>query len=286
MNTEQLLQHFERISEAPGAITSLRRFILDLAVRGKMVPQDPSDEPAAELLKQIAAEKAWLVKTGEIRKPKSLAPISQLPFDPPPGWIWLPLGETGLIQSGNSINAESRSRLEKTELGYPFIATKDVGYGPDPIIYDNGLKVPLGDLSFKHARAESILICAEGGSAGRKIGMTDRDICFGNKLIANEPWSAVVPRLVMYVYMSGFFYEQFVKQMTGVIGGISIQKFLRLPFPLPPLEEQHRIVGKVDELMSLCDQLEAQIIVSEQDSRRFLEAVLNEALSPALAEAT
>ena len=264
MNAEQLLQHFERISEAPDAIPLLRRFILDLAVRGMLVEQDSSDEPASELLTQIAAEKAWLVKTGKIRKPKSLVPIHQQPFDPPPGWLWLPLGETGTIQSGNSINAETRNRLEKTEVGYPFIATKDVGYGRDIIVYDNGLKVRFEDQSFKHARAESILICAEGGSAGRKIGISDRDICFGNKLIANAPWSAIAPRLVMYVYMSGFFYEQFVRQMTGVIGGISIQKFLQLPFPLPPLDEQHRIVEKVDELMSLCDQLEAAKAEQEQ----------------------
>lgn len=286
MNAEQLLQHFERISEAPEVIPRLRRFILDLAVRGKLVEQDPSDEPAAELLKQIAAEKAWLVKTGEIRKPKPLAPIQQQPFAPPTGWLWLPLGETGTIQSGNSINAETRNRLEKTESGYPFIATKDVGHGLDPIIYDNGLKVPLEDQAFKHARAESILICAEGGSAGRKIGITDRDICFGNKLLANAPWSAVVPRLVMYVYMSGFFYEQFVRQMTGVIGGISIQKFLHLPFPLPPLAEQQRIVAKVDELMSLCDQLEAAKAEREQCRDSLVAASLQGLNQPAEEEET
>ena len=68
MNAERLLAHYERIADAPDAIPRLRRFILDLAVRGKLVPQDPNDEPASELLKRIAAEKARLVKAGEIRK--------------------------------------------------------------------------------------------------------------------------------------------------------------------------------------------------------------------------
>ena len=71
MNAERLLAHFERIADAPDAIARLRRFILDLAVRGKLVPQDPNDEPASELLKRIATEKARLVKAGNIRKPNS-----------------------------------------------------------------------------------------------------------------------------------------------------------------------------------------------------------------------
>ncbi len=72
MNAERLLAHYEQIADAPDAIARLRRFVLDLAVRGKLVPQDPNDEPASELLKRIAAEKARLVKAGEIRKPKAL----------------------------------------------------------------------------------------------------------------------------------------------------------------------------------------------------------------------
>ena len=85
MNAERLLAHYERIADAPDAIARLRRFILDLAVRGKLVPQDPNDEPASELLKRIAAEKARLVKAGEIRKPKPLRSTIEMrpPFDLP-----------------------------------------------------------------------------------------------------------------------------------------------------------------------------------------------------------
>ena len=73
MNPQRLLQHFDRIAEAPDAVARLRRFILDLAVRGKLVEQDPGDEPAAELLKRIQAEKARLVKAGAFRKPRDLS---------------------------------------------------------------------------------------------------------------------------------------------------------------------------------------------------------------------
>jgi len=257
MNAERLLRDYERISDAPDAIVRLRRFILDLAVRGKLVPQDPNDEPASELLKLIAKERAERIGRGEIRPGKLSAGPVDFSFELPSGWVWLRLGETGNIFSGNSINEPTREQLARTQEGRPFIATKDVGYGLDRIDYENGLLVEFSDKRFKVARTNSVLICAEGGSAGKKIGLADREICFGNKLLANETWSVVASKFVLYAYMSEFFYEQFSGKMKGVIGGISIANFLELPFCLPPHAEQHRIVAKVDELMGLCDRLEA-----------------------------
>lgn len=256
MNAERLLQHYEQIADAPGAIARLRRFILDLAVRGKLVPQDANDEPASELLKRIAKERAERISRGEMRRGKLSADPIDFPFEPPTGWVWLRLAETGNIGSGNSINEPTREQLARVQEGRPFIATKDVGYGLDRIDYENGLLVEFSDERFKIARTNSVLICAEGGSAGKKIGLADREICFGNKLLANETWSVVAPKFVLFVYMSEFFYQQFSSKMKGVIGGISIANFLELAFPLPPLAEQHRIVAKVDELMGLCDRLE------------------------------
>ena len=91
MNAQRLLQHFERIAEAPDAVPRLRRFILDLAVRGKLVEQDPKDEPAAELLRRIRAEKERLVKDGKISKEKLLPLVNEdeTPFDAPAGWEWV-----------------------------------------------------------------------------------------------------------------------------------------------------------------------------------------------------
>jgi hypothetical protein len=88
MNAERLLAHYERVADAPDAIARLRRFILDLAVRGKLVPQDPQDEPASELLKRIAKEKARLVKAGEVRRDQPLPMVDQgyFPMNAPIGW--------------------------------------------------------------------------------------------------------------------------------------------------------------------------------------------------------
>jgi len=239
-------------------IERLRALILDLAVRGKLVPQDPADEPAIKLLPSIEKERQRRLKAKEIKNSKGPAKPSGEPFELPSGWIWLPLWQTGNIFTGNSINAAVRSELEANSEGWPFVATKDVGYGFEPIDYDNGLIVDFDDQRFNIARPNSVFICAEGGSAGRKMAVSDRAIAFGNKLIANEPWSQVDPRYVLCTYLSDFFFECFSKEMTGIIGGISRAKFLALPFPLPPLAEQRRIVAKVDELMALCDALERE----------------------------
>jgi hypothetical protein len=95
MNADRLLQHYEKTADAPDAIPRLRRFVLDLAVRGKLVPQDANDEPASELLKRIAAEKARLVKAGEIRKSPELKPISDVEalYALPRTWAWVRVGD-------------------------------------------------------------------------------------------------------------------------------------------------------------------------------------------------
>jgi type I restriction enzyme S subunit len=242
-------------------IKKLRELILELAVRGKLVPQDPNDEPASELIKRIQAEKAKLIAEGKIKKSKPLADITddEKPFELPAGWEWVRLGDTGKIFNGNSINEnEKTEKYTKLKSGYPFIATKDVGYGRDKLDYQNGVLIPFDNESFKIAHIGAVLICSEGGSSGKKIGITEMDICFGNKLYANETWLGFVPLFIFYIYQSPYFFKSFSERMTGIIGGISINQFLTIPISIPSESEQHRIVAKVDELMALCDQLENQ----------------------------
>lgn len=102
MNAERLLAHYDRVAEAPDAIARLRCFVLDLAVRGKLVPQDPNGEPASELLKRIAAEKARLVKAGEIRVPKAISTLENASFPTlPAGWHWSRMADIGVLNPRN-----------------------------------------------------------------------------------------------------------------------------------------------------------------------------------------
>lgn len=270
MRLETFFEKFDLLADAPEAVAKMRELIVESAIRGMLVPQNACDEPASELLSRVASAQA-----GPGRKQAALPLVGDDAYlQLPPGWEWTRLGNTGRIFNGDSVSESGKTELAKVEEGLPFIATKDVGYGRAALAYDNGLRVREGDPRFKVARTNAVLICAEGGSAGRKIGIADRDICFGNKLFANEVFEGIHFRYVFYVYQAPTFFREFAARMTGIIGGISRGEFLSLPFPLPPLAEQKRIVAKVDRLMTLCDRLEAQQQEREQQGGALARAAL------------
>ena len=125
MNAGRLLAHYEKIAEAPDAIPRLRRFILDLAVRGKLVEQDPNDEPAPVLLKRIASEKARLVKAGLFCEPKRAIQIKrgELPFDIPHRWEWVRLIEIARVSYGFAF---SSGQFNSEKQGMPLIRIRDI----------------------------------------------------------------------------------------------------------------------------------------------------------------
>ena len=277
---ELLQQYFDTAFAAPDGIPRLRELILKLAMQGKLVPQDPNDSPASELIRTIEAEKKRLVKERKIKAPKTLTEItaSDEPYSLPHGWQWVRLGAIGNIFNGNSINASEKESKYAGVEGLPYIATKDVGYGFEPLVYDNGICIPPDEEKFRIAHQGAVLICAEGGSAGKKCGLTDRDICFGNKLFANELHGQIPSRFILYIYLSPAFRASFTAAMTGIIGGVSIAKFVEIPIPLPPLEEQHRIVAKVDQLIAQCDVLENLRIEREKKRLASHAAALSQLL--------
>jgi len=277
---ELLEQHFDTAFSAPEGIQKLRELILTLAMQGKLVPQDPNDAPASELLKDIEAERKRLVKDGKIKAPKPLSAIADIdtPYELPQGWQWVRLGSIGHIFNGNSINAAEKESKYAGAEGLPYIATKDVGYGFEPLDYGNGIFIPPSETKFRVAHQGAVLVCSEGGSAGKKCGLTDRDICFGNKLFANELYGQIPSRFILYAYLSPVFRASFAAAMTGIIGGVSIAKFIEIPVPLPPLEEQHRIVAKIDQLMARCDALEKLRIAQEAKCKAAHAAALSQLL--------
>lgn len=229
----------------------LKNSILQLAVQGKLVPQCKEDEPASELTRQII-ESRNQVKKNLI---KTLSSISEeeISFDIPESWIWLRLGDFCQVYNGNSINSTVKQKKYSQKCdGHCFIATKDVGF--DHIVdYENGIYIPKEETNFKVANAGSILLCMEGGSAGKKIGVLDRDVCFGNKLCCFTP--CIIDNQYLYYYLqSPVFFSAFFSSMTGLIGGVGSAKLKNLICPIPPLAEQKRIVAKIEELMPLIEE--------------------------------
>ncbi len=229
----------------------LKNSILQLAVQGKLVPQCKEDEPALELTRQII-ESRNQVKKNLI---KTLSSISEeeISFDIPESWIWLRLGDFCQVYNGNSINSTVKQKKYSQKCdGHCFIATKDVGF--DHIVdYENGIYIPKEEINFKVANAGSILLCMEGGSAGKKIGVLDRDVCFGNKLCCFTPY--IIDNQYLYYYLqSPVFFSAFFSSMTGLIGGVGSAKLKNLICPIPPLAEQKRIVAKIEELLPLIEE--------------------------------
>lgn len=231
---------------------TLKRSILQEAIQGRLVPQDPNDEHVSELLKKISAAKS---AKGE-KKLKPLPPITddEKPFPIPDSWRWVRIGSVCDVFNGNSINEQiKRTKYSQKCDGYSFIATPDVGFD-SKINYESGVYIPKGEPKFRIAPKGSALMCCEGGSAARKFGFLDRDVMFGNKLCCFHT-TTISSKYVYWYLQSRTFYSAFQEKMTGIIGGVGPEALRSFLIPLPPLAEQKRIVAKVEALLSKVEQV-------------------------------
>ncbi|MBR2494863.1 restriction endonuclease subunit S [Helicobacter sp.] len=191
----------------------------------------------------------------ELTKCKEITPLnlSEAPFAIPNSWAWVKLGDICEIFTGDSINAtEKEKKFTHQTSGLNYIATKDLA-NDTSITYENGIKIPDEFLSFfKIAKANSTLLCIEGGSAGRKVGFLKENVCFGNKLCCFENIFAF-SKFVFYFLQSGEFSKEFNSNINGIIGGVKKESIRHFLIPLPPLCEQQEIVGKLDLLTTLAN---------------------------------
>lgn len=278
MNVAQLLTHFDRISEAPDAIPRLRGFILDLAVRGKLVEQEPQDQPASELLKSIKTEKTRLVQAGELGRQalKELHP-DEAPFEVPVNWVWTTLGE--ICSKTGSGSTPRGGKSVYRDCGVPFLRSQNV--------YDEGLR--LDDVAYidqqTHQRMAGtvvkpgdLLLNITGGSMGRCCRVP-ADFIEANVSQHVAIIRVTLPGMQDFLHrltLSPYFQSFIFDEQTGAgRGGLPKNKMDRIPVALPPLAEQHRIVAKVDELMALCDQLEAGQKERERRRDQLTAASLN-----------
>jgi len=255
MNAERLLAYYEQIADAPYAIGRLRRFILDLAVRGKLVPQDAEDEPASELLMKIAKEKARL----GIKHVISPIDVAETPFELPIGWSWSRIGE--ICSKTGSGSTPRGGREVYKDAGVPFFRSQN--------IYDDGLR--LSDVAYidedTHSRMSGtkvlpgdLLLNITGGSMGRCCRVPDdfEEANVSQHVAIVRPAIRGIEdflhRLVLSPYFQGFVFDE---QTGAGRGGLPKNRMDQIAVALPPREEQRRIVSKLDELMGLCDRLEA-----------------------------
>ncbi|SMG26466.1 restriction endonuclease subunit S [Fibrobacter sp. UWB13] len=195
-------------------------------------------------------------------------------------WEWKKLGEVAKIYNGNSINANvKKERYSNVESGFPFIATKDVGNDSE-VDYENGIRIPFEEAGFKVARKDTVLICAEGGSAGKKKCILNEDVCFGNKLFAIDyNREKLIGKFVFYYTFEQSFTDEFQKLLSGIIGGVSSAKFKEIQIPIPPLSEQNRIVKFLDEEFSKIDTLKTNAETNLKNAKELFETTLEKELN-------
>ena len=171
-------------------------------------------------------------------------------------WQIKTLNEVCNIYTGNSINKKKKEEnFIGLKEGLNYIGTKDISFN-NIIEYENGVKIPFKDLKdFEIAKSNTSLLCIEGGSAGRKIGFTNQDVCFGNKLCCFEAIEDE-PKFIYFYLQSNHFLREFNLNISGLIGGISKEKIKRIKIPIPPIETQKEIVSILDKSFKSMDEIE------------------------------
>ena len=212
----------------------LKNAILQLAVQGKLVPQDPNDEPASELLKRIEAEKAALIKAGRIKKDKTLTDLSadDLPFDIPESWRWLKLGSICQLLDGE----------KKKGISYPYLEANFLRGKADATMLNEGKYVTKG----------TRLILVDGENSGEIFSATEDGYMGSTFKVLFFPQELFAGYVLYYLQFKQL---AFRNNKTGsAIPHLNKELFFNMPFPVPPLAEQRRIVAKIEELLPLVEE--------------------------------
>ncbi|KQV30605.1 hypothetical protein ASC97_20595 [Rhizobium sp. Root1203] len=260
MNAERLLQHYDRIADAPDAIARLRRFILDLAVRGKLVPQDPEDEPALELLKRIEKDKNARTVSARDRRAEKIVPLSPETerFTIADNWVWARFGDVTISRDGERIPV-SRDEREQRGKKYDYYGASGVIDKIDGYLFDKPLLLIGEDGANLINRSTPIAFIARGrywvNNHAHVLDGLSEELLRYLELFVNA--------IDLKPYVTGTAQP---KMNQAKMNGI--------PVALPPLAEQHRIVAKVDELMALCDELDAARTEREAKRDRLAAASL------------
>ena len=252
----RMAAHFDTLFTTEKSVEQLKLTILQLAVMGKLVEQDPEDEPAAVLLERIAAEKARLVEEKMIKKQKALPEISEEEkvFELPEGWVWARLGEIGIGSTGKT---PKTSNPDFFGPGIPFIGPGQITLKGELLNSDKFL-TELGVNESSVADKGDIMMVCIGGSIG-KVVIVDQKITFNQQINAMKP-ILISPKYLFLALSSQYFYNSVLSSATGSATPIINRlKWEGLLVVVPQVNQQTKIVAKVDELFALCDRLSVTV---------------------------
>ena len=255
-----LLSNLDILATAPGGVARLRELILTLAVQGKLVPQDPADEPASVLLQKTRAEKDRLIAEGKIRRDKPLAEMAEeeKPFELPMGWEWVKGRDLFTVVRGVTYQ-KADAKDAPAEGLLPILRANNIR---GSINFDDLVYVPASLISEDQLlRSGDYVVCLASGSknlVGKAAPFRPEVTCsFGAFCGAIRP---ITDAAYFAVYLASPMYRESVSEASAGIGinNLKGSSLLDLDIALPPLAEQSRIVTRVEELMRLCDALEAK----------------------------
>ena len=275
-NWQRVAQHFDLLLDRPQAIDALEQTLLQLAVRGLLVPQDPTDEPASVLLQKIRAEKDRLIAAGQIKKDKPLPPITdeEKPFELPLGWEWVRVGQISIrVQYGVTASADHTQSEPK------FVRITDIQN--DQVNWDivPGMQGVTKDFSDHYLEPGDLLIARTGGTIGKSflVSSVQFNAVFASYLIRISPAPSSNPSYLKIFASSDHYWQQLYAKSMGTgqpnVNGTALSE---LTLPLPSLAEQSRIVARVEELMRLCADLRQRLAEREVVQARLAEALVQQ----------
>ena len=268
MTLETFFEKFDRFADAPGAVGKMRELVLELAVQGRLTTALPSDGTVPSVF-EFRESAAALANSLGLRSPKELVEEAEPPFDIPSHWRWMALTDIGVAQTGTT---PSKADHDAFNGDVPFIKPADIL--PNAIDYSNESLTRHGAESGSRLAPRGSLLMVCIGTIG-KCNLIERECAFNQQINSLTPVDAVDSRYLLVAARSRSFQDAaWKKSSSTTIAILNKGKWLSIPVPLPPLAEQKRIVAKVDELMALCDRLEAQQLEGEAQAGQLARASL------------
>ncbi len=271
-----ITRNFSHIYSVKENVEELKKAILQLAMMGKLVPQDPNDQPASELLKKIQAEKEKLIGEGKIKRQKDLPEIrrEEIPYELPAGWVWTSIDKIAL-----SVTDGVHYAPNYVGSGVPCISAKDV-YA-NRINLENCNYVTIDEYESQKQKfmlQEKSLLVTKSGSIGRTAIIESLyDLYLVESIgVINFQKEFVVTEYIKYIFDEEFSTITYDGKYVRGLGvkHLTLRLIKSIQVPFPPLKEQKRIVTKINELMGYCDSMIEKIDHSEETREKLLQSVL------------